>query len=53
MRIRIVLLTALSALLAGATPAIAQTKQANPPPPETTPPAVAPSGPEDRPEMAP
>ena len=46
MRIRIILLTAMSAMLAGASPAIAQTKPANPPPPDTSAPAVAPSGPE-------
>src|SRR5271157_837058 len=46
MRTRIFLLTAISTMLAGATPALAQTKPANPPPSDTTAPAVAPSGPE-------
>ncbi|HKM54017.1 MAG TPA: secretin N-terminal domain-containing protein [Isosphaeraceae bacterium] len=46
MRTRIFLLTAISTILAGATPALAQTKPANPPPSDTTAPAVTPSAPE-------
>src|SRR5271166_5505232 len=46
MRTRIFLLTAISTMLAGATPALAQTKPANPPPSDTTAPAVTPSAPE-------
>ena len=46
MRIRIFLLTAMSAMLAGASPALAQTKPVNPPPSDTAAPAVTQSGPE-------
>lgn len=46
MRIPIFLLTAISTMLAGAAPALAQTKPANPPPSDTSAPAVTQSGPE-------